>query len=59
MHVQKKKDLNKKDIEKFDYRKLRLTNHYLYKSEEEQEQNDKKLHKKPPKNPTRDDVKKI
>ena len=42
----KKKYLNKKDIEKFDYRKLRITNHYLYKSEEEQEQIDKKLHKK-------------
>ena len=34
--------LNKKYIEKFDYTKLRLTDDYLYESEEEKEQTDKK-----------------
>ena len=56
MHI--KRCLNKKDIKKFDYSKLRFTNDYLYQSEEEEKQTDKKPDKKElPKKSTKNDVK--
>ena len=56
----KEKDaLNKKDIKNFDYTKLRLTG-YLYESEEEEKQTDKRHDKKElPKKPEKTDGKEI
>ena len=50
----RKNGLNKKDVKKFDYTKLMLTNDYLYESEEGEKQTDKKSDKnKRPKKQTK------
>lgn len=54
--TKKKKIQIKKDIQKFDYKKLRLRQDYLYESEEELDEKPDKLDKKPLKKPTKDDV---
>lgn len=53
---EEKEDLDKKGIQKFDYKKLRLRQDYLYESEEELDKKPDKLDKKPLKKPTKDDV---
>ena len=53
---EEKEDLDKKGIQKFDYKKLRLRQDYLYESEEELDKKLDKLDKKPLKKPTKDDV---
>ena len=59
-YEEKKDDLNKDDIKKFDNTKLRLTDDYLYESEKKKEQTDKKSDKKePPTKPTKRDVNKF
>ena len=45
-YKEEKDVLNKKDINKFDYAKPRLTNDYLYVYKEDKEQTDKKSVKK-------------
>ena len=52
--------LNTKDTKKFNYKKLRFTDDYQYKFEEEKEQTSKKSDKKePPKKQTKTDVKEL
>ena len=53
-----KNGLKSKDTNKFDYKKLRLTDDYQYESEEEKEQQtSRKLDQKgPPKKPTKTDL---
>ena len=55
---EEKDGLNDKDIKKFDYTKLRLTDDYEYESEDEEKQTDKKPDK-PPKKPIENSVKKL
>ena len=45
-YKEEKDVLNKKDIKKFNYTKLRLTNDYQCESKEEEKQTDKKPNKK-------------
>ena len=47
-YKEEKNVFNKKDMNKFDYTKLKLTNDYGQESEEEKEQTDKKSDKKEP-----------
>ena len=55
---EEKDGLNDKDIKKFDYTKLTLTDDYEYESEDEEKQTDKKPDK-PPKKPIENSVKKL
>ena len=49
-YKEEKDALNNKDLKKIDYTKLRLTDDYLYESEEEEKQTGKNPDEKPPKN---------
>ena len=57
----KKDALNRKDKNKFYYTKLRLTNDYLYESEEEEEKQADKIpdKKEPPKKSTKSHAKEL
>ena len=57
IYIYEEKYKEEKDINKFDYTKLKLTVGYLYEFEEDEEQTDKKPDKKePPKKPTKSDA---